>query len=91
MRYFQTAAFRRAYRALDPARQHRADRALRQLEILYAQSQRPFGLGLKSLKPGIWEIRAGLGDRILFRRQGDIVELLIVGNHDEIARLLRQV
>jgi putative component of toxin-antitoxin plasmid stabilization module len=67
------------------------DRALQQLEALYAEHQRPFGIGLKSLKPGIWEIRAGLGDRILFRRKGDIVELLIVGNHDEIARLLRQL
>jgi len=29
MRYFHTAAFRRAYQALDPSRQHRADRSLR--------------------------------------------------------------
>ena len=91
MRYFHTAAFKRAYHALNPPRQHRVDRALRQLETLYAESQRPFGLGLKSLKPGIWEIRAGLGDRILFRRKDDVVELLIVGNHDEIVRLLKQL
>ena len=91
MRYFHTAAFKRSYQALDPTRQHRVDRALQQLEVLYEARQRPFGIGLKSLKPGIWEIRAGLGDRILFRRRGDIVELLIVGNHDEIARQLRQL
>lgn len=91
MRYFRTAAFRRAYQALDPSRRHRVDRALQQLEMLYAESQRPFGLGLKSLRPGIWEIRAGLGDRILFHRHGDLVELLIVGNHDEILRLLKQL
>ncbi len=88
MRYFHTAAFKRAYHALDPSRQRRVDQALHQLEILYAEHQRPFGIGLKSLKPGIWEIRVGLGDRILFRRQADIVELLIVGSHDEITRLL---
>jgi hypothetical protein len=91
MRFFYTAGFKRAYQALDSPRRHRVDRALRQLEILYAESQRPFGLGLKSLKPGIWEIRAGLADRILFRRKNDLVELLIVGNHDEIVRLLRQL
>lgn len=91
MRYFHTAAFKRAYQALESSRQHRVDRALQQLDVLYAERQRPFGIGLKSLKPGIWEIRVGLGDRILFRRKGDIVELLIVGNHDEIARLLRQL
>lgn len=91
MRYFHTAAFKRAYRALDPPRQHRVDRALSQLALLYEQRQRPFGIGLKSLKPGIWEVRAGLDDRILFRWSGDLVELLLVGNHDEIRRLLRQL
>ena len=91
MRYSRTAAFKRAYRSLDPSRRSRVDKALRQLEVLYAESQRPFGLGLKGLKPGIWEVRAGLADRILFRRAGDVVELLIVGNHDEILRLLRQL
>lgn len=91
MRYFHTAAFQRAYRALDPSRRHRVDRALHQLALLYEQRQRPFGLGLKSLKPGIWEIRAGLDDRVLFRWTGDLVELLLVGNHDEIRRILRQL
>ena len=91
MRYFRSAAFKRAYQSLDSSRRKRVDKALEQLEVLYAESQRPFGLGLKSLKPGIWEIRAGLGDRILFRRMGDLVELLIVGNHGEILRLLKQL
>ena len=89
MQYARTTAFKRAYEAFDPARRHRVDRALCQLDVLYAQRQRSFGLGLKALKPGIWEIRAGLGDRILFRWTGDLVELLIVGNHDEIVRVLR--
>jgi len=30
MRYTRTAAFKRAYEALDPARRHRVDRALGQ-------------------------------------------------------------
>ena len=91
MRYYRTAAFKRAYESLDGSRRNRVDKALLQLEVLYTESQRPFGLGLKALKPGVWEIRAGLSDRILFRRTGDVVELLIVGNHDEIVRLLRQL
>ena len=91
MRYARTAAFKRTFEALDPLRRHRVSRALHQLEALYDAGQRPVGLGLKALKPGIWEVRAGLGDRILFRWTGDMVELLIVGNHDEIARLLRRL
>lgn len=65
MRYFRTAAFKKAYLSLDPSRRKRIDKALFQLELLFRAGQRPFGIGLKSLKPGIWEIRAGLGDRIL--------------------------
>lgn len=91
MRYFRSAAFKRAYQSLDPARQKRVDKTLRQLEVLFAERQRPHGLGLKALKPGIWEIRAGLADRILFRWTKDAVELLIVGNHGEILRLLKQL
>ena len=89
MRYFRTAAFKRAYERLDSSRRKRVDRVLQQLAMLYAQSERPFGIGLKSLKPNIWEVRAGLGDRVLFRWTGDVVEFLFVGNHDEIQRLLR--
>jgi len=91
MRYFRSAAFKGAYQSLDPPRQRRIDRALHQLEGLFAERQRPHGLGLKALKPGIWEIRAGLADRILFRWTKDLVELLIVGTHDEIQRLLKQI
>jgi len=91
MRYVRDAAFKRAYQALDPVRQHRVDRALVQLVTLFAEHQRPFGLGLKTLKPRIWEIRAGLDDRIVFRWSGDTVELLIVGTHDEIRRLLKHL
>ena len=91
MQYFRSAAFQRTYQALDAERKLRVAKALRQLEMLYAESQRPFGLGLKALKPGIWEIRAGVDERILFRRRGDVVELLIVGNHNDIRRLLKQL
>ncbi len=91
MRYFRSAAFKRAYGSLDSTRQKRIDRALRQLSTLYEQSQRPFGIGLKSLKPNVWEIRAGLGDRILFHWTGEVVEFLFVGNHDEIRRFLKQL
>ena len=90
MRWFRTAAFERRYRSLDPSRQSRVDHAVRQLAALLATGRLPAGLGLKTLRPGLWEIRAGLGDRAIFRRAGDLIELLIVGTHDEIRRFLRR-
>jgi len=50
----------------------------------------PIGIGLKKLRKHLWEARAGLDDRIVFSREGDLVEFLIVGSHDEIARFLRR-
>lgn len=90
MRYFRTEFFKRTYQSLDPTRKKRVDRALRQLEVFYSESQRPFGLGLKALRSGVWEIRSGLADRIIFRRSGDSVEFILVGSHDEIKRFLKQ-
>lgn len=91
MQYFRSEAFKRVYWSLDPARRRRVEKALRQLATLYGRQQRPFGLGLKALKPGIWEVRAGLSDRILFRWTGDTLELLIVGDHDAIRQLLKRL
>jgi hypothetical protein len=54
----------------------------------FETGQLPHGLGLKRLRAGLWELRAGLSDRVVFHRSGDLVEFMLVGNHDEIARFL---
>lgn len=51
--------------------------------------QLPHGLGLKPFRKDLWEIRAGLSERILFHRSGDLIEFLIVGDHHEIRRFLK--
>lgn len=89
MRYFRTARFRRAFRALPRQQQERVESAMRQLEAMFETGQLPHGLGLKPLQQGCWEIRAGLAERLIFRRTGGLVELLLVGNHDEIRRFLK--
>ena len=50
---------------------------------------KPEGLGLKKLREEFWEIRTDLKDRILFRFKSGCVEFVLIGNHDEIQRLLR--
>jgi len=90
MRYVRTAVFTRAYRGLDGIRQERADSTLLKLADAFEAGQIPSGLGLKPLKHGIWEARSGIHDRILFRREpDDVVELLLIGTHDEIKRFLK--
>ena len=91
MRYFRTARFRRAFRALDPQRQARVEHAMRQLETMFEKRELSHGLGLKPLQRGCWEIRAGLSERIVFRRSADLVEFLLVGDHEEIRRFLKSL
>ena len=50
------------------------------------------GLGLRKLHPaGIWEGRAGLALRFVFRLERNTAVLLRVGTHDEIRRFLRRL
>ena len=89
MRYFRTTAFQSLYRKLPSDRQEAADKALRVLEDALASGRPTGGLGLKVLRRGVWEIRAGLLDRIVFCRTKDLIEFLVIGTHDEIRRFLK--
>jgi len=48
------------------------------------------GLGLKNLRKNFWEVRKGLKLRILFRWQGDLVEFILAGIHDDIKKFLKK-
>lgn len=91
MRYERKPAFDRSIRRLPPERQVRIKHAIQQVVSFFETRQQPQGLGLKRLRRDFWEVRAGLGDRVIFRLAGDLVEFVIVGNHDEIQRFLSSV
>jgi putative component of toxin-antitoxin plasmid stabilization module len=89
MRYRATARFDRSLARLDPQRKARVQAAVERLIAGFEVGQLPSGVGLKAIGHGLWELRAGLADRVVFTRSGDVVEFLLAGNHDEIRRLLR--
>jgi hypothetical protein len=91
MRYFRTQAFERGFRALPRNRQERVMQAMERLNRLFVHGERPEGLGLKQLRHGIWEVRAGLADRLLFQREEDEIQFLLVGDHNDIKRRLKQL
>jgi mRNA-degrading endonuclease YafQ of YafQ-DinJ toxin-antitoxin module len=48
------------------------------------------GLGIRKLhRSGIWEARVGLGLRLVFTIEPDLLTLVRVGTHDEIQQYLR--
>ena len=47
------------------------------------------GLGIRKLKPSLFECRAGLNLRILFRDRADGLYITFIGTHDEVQKELR--
>jgi mRNA-degrading endonuclease YafQ of YafQ-DinJ toxin-antitoxin module len=48
------------------------------------------GIGLRKVHSrGIWELRVGLGLRLVFALEGDTATLVRAGTHDEIKTFLR--
>lgn len=91
MRYFRTNAFKRLYRKLPPDRRQAVDQALKYFDEMLIAGHPAVGLGLKELRRDVWEIRAGLRDRIIFCKSKDTVEFLALGSHDQIRRFLKNL
>lgn len=65
--------------------------AIQAIDILSQDKMIHKGIGLKRLKDNFWEIRKGLKARILFRWEGDLVEFILAGNHNEVKRYLKNI
>lgn len=65
--------------------------ALQAIDILSQDRALHKGIGLKRLKGDFWEVRKGLKARVLFRWQGDLVEFILAGNHNDIKRFLKNI
>lgn len=91
MRYFLSAAFERSLKGLEESRRIRVKKAIQLTVAFFETGSLPSGLGIKPLRSKIWEVRAGLEDRILFRKESNLVEFLLVGSHDEIKRFLKRL
>ncbi len=90
MRYSRTAAFKRLFRKLPEDRRLAVEGAMLSLDEALRTGSLRGGLGLKELRGGLWEIRAGLLDRVVFVRTKDLIEFLVAGTHDEIRRFLKR-
>lgn len=65
--------------------------AIDTIDILSHHKMTHKGIGLKRLKGNFWEARIGLNARILFRSEKDLVEFILVGDHNDIKRFLRNI
>lgn len=92
MKITLTARFQEGVRQLGPTERLGVLDAVLGLPRAFASPHAHSGLGLRKLhRSGIWEIRVGLGLRILLGLEDDAAKLLLVGSHDEVRRFLREL
>lgn len=49
------------------------------------------GIGLKRLRGNYWEIRKSIKARLLFKWEGDLIEFILAGSHNDIRRFLKNI
>ena len=81
--------FIRQYGALSEPERKRCDAMLEQLPAAFGQPHRHAGLGIRSLRRGLYECRVSQAVRVGFTRHNDILLLHTVGNHEVIRAWLR--
>ena len=92
MRFEFKPSFERSLKSFPPSEKFEIKEAAAQLiDILSRDRQIHQGLGLKRLRGDFWELRKGIKARILFRWEGDLIELVLAGNHDNIKRFLKNI
>lgn len=88
MLFVRKPSFDRSWKKLSEERKERARESLSRLVKFFEGGPKPEGLGLKKLGGDFWEVRSGLGDRVLFRLTSGKVEFILIGNHNDIHRAL---
>jgi mRNA-degrading endonuclease RelE of RelBE toxin-antitoxin system len=82
-------AVQKQLRAL-PQRE-RVDVVLKLLELgeVFGHPHQHVGIGIRKLRADLFEFRAGLTLRILFRASADALIIRFIGTHDEVQKHLR--
>jgi mRNA-degrading endonuclease YafQ of YafQ-DinJ toxin-antitoxin module len=91
MRYEYKSSFDKVFKKLSLNRQEKVIGTISVLIDFFENRKKAKGLGLKNLRENYWEIRVNDKDRIIFTLEKDKVAFIIVGNHDEIKKFLRNI
>jgi hypothetical protein len=83
--------FLAALKNLSDADVTRAEEALRALPECFGKPHLHAGISIRRLRKNVFECRAGLKVRLLFRANADALEIFFVGSHDDVRRLIRDL
>lgn len=90
MRFKFLKSFDRTISKLDTRTSKKASLAIDKIIDFLEKGEKSSGLGLKKLRKNYWEIRADARTRILMTIEKDLTTFVISGNHDQIAKYLKE-
>jgi hypothetical protein len=88
---FLSPRFQIALKGLSDADLVRIESAIQVIPDLFGHPHTHSGISIRQLRKNIFECRAGLKLRLLFRESAGTLEFFFVGNHDEVHRLLQDI
>ena len=80
-----------ALKNLSDADMTRVEEALRVLPDCFGQPHAHAGISIRRLRNNVFECRAGLKVRLLFRASAQALDIFFVGNHDEVRCVIRDL
>jgi hypothetical protein len=83
--------FRAALKNLNDADLARVEAALQVIPDCFGHPHAHSGISIRRLRKNVFECRAGLKLRLLFRQNAGALEFFFVGDHDEIRRMIQDL
>ena len=84
--------FQRDVRTLPEDRLSAVLESILSLPKALGEPHRHSGLGIRKIhRSGIWEARLGLGLRLVFAVEDQVITLVRVGTHEDVQRYLREL
>ena len=83
--------FHAALKHLSEADIARAEAALRVIPDCFGHPHTHSGISIRRLRKNVFECRAGLKVRLLFRQNGAALEFFFAGDHDEVRRVIQDL
>ena len=84
-------SFNAAIRRLSDADFDRFEATLQAIPDCFGHPHAHSGISIRRLRKNIFECRAGLKVRLLFRQNGEALEFFFAGNHDDIRRVIQDL
>ena len=82
-------SFERSIKKLAPQEKKQTAESLEAFNGILASGHFPAGLGFKKINHDKYELRVTIRLRVVMKIEGDACYLVLVGNHDEVKKYLR--